>query len=136
MLLNPLFCRIAANFPLGLEGHTLHRLGLAAMHAGRWREADALFDRAARCYRREIEVEALARLRAHQGIARLRAGQLQDPQQMLEVERRLYRLRTIEELEPPFALIDAGRLLAAWTGQGAARAPFEFRVVQMPRRGP
>jgi len=135
MLFNLLLCRIAASLPLGLDGHTLHRLGLASMHAGRWREADALFERAAGGYRREIEVEALARLRAHQGIAQLRAGQLQDPQQVLEVERRLYRLRTIEELEPPFALIDAGRLLAAWTGQMPARAPHELRVVQLPRRG-
>lgn len=135
MLFNPLFCRIAASFPLGLEGRTLHRLGLASLHAGRWREADALFDRAAGGYRREIEVEALARLRAHQGIARLRAKQVQDPQQVLEVERRLYRLRTIEQLEPPFALIDAGRLLAAWTDKGPARVPLELRVVQLPRRG-
>jgi hypothetical protein len=134
MLFNPLFCRIAASLPLGLEGRVLHRLGLASLHAGRWREADALFDRAATRYRREIEVEALARLRAHQGIARLRALEVQDPQQVLEVERRLYRLRTIEALEPPFALIDAGRLLAAWTGHSPTRAPLELRVVQPPRR--
>ena len=79
------------------------------------------------CYRHEIEVEALARLRAHQAIARLRAQcACSDPQQVLEIERRLYRLRTIEDLEPPFALIDAGRLLAGWTardpGARAARA--------------
>jgi hypothetical protein len=133
MLFNPLFCRIAASLPLGLEGHTLHRLGLASLHAGRWREADTLFERAAQRYRREIEVEALARLRAHQGIAQLRSSQVQDPQQVLEVERRLYRLRTIESLEPPFALIDAGRLLAAWTGRGAARPPLELRVANGPR---
>ena len=130
-----LLCRIAARVPLPLQGRTLHRLGLSSLHAGREAEADALFERAAMRYRQEIEVEALARLRAHQGIARLRAGAVPDPQQVLEVERRLYRLRTIEELEPPFALIDAGRMLAAWSGSAPARSPLELRVVQMPRRG-
>lgn len=130
-----LLCRIAALVPLPLEGRTLHRLGLKSLYAGRGAEADALFERAAMRYRQEIEVEALARLRAHQGIARLRAGTAADPQQVLEVERRLYRLRTIEALEPPFALIDAGRMLAAWSEGASLRAPIELRVVPMPRRG-
>lgn len=129
----PLLCRLAARLPLGLRGRTLHRLGLAALHAHRWSEADALFDRAALRYREEIEVEALARVRAHQGIAQLRASAVQDPQQILEVERRLYRLRSIEALEPPFALIDAGRLLAAWAPHAPVRVPLELRVVRLPR---
>lgn len=129
----PLLTLLAAHVPLGLHGRTLHRLGLSALHAGRLDEADALFERAATRYREEIEVEALARLRAHQGIARLRASAVQDPQQVLEVERRLYRLRLIEELEPPFALIDAGRLLAGWTGRAPARA-YELRLVPIPPR--
>jgi len=128
-----LIWRLAARFPLGLDGRTLHRLGLAALNAGRLRDADELFERAAKRYRHEIEVEALARLRAHQGIARLRASRVQDPQQVLEVERRLYRLRTIEALEPPFALIDAGRLLAGWAGRASARVPLELRLVELPR---
>lgn len=133
MLVIPLLCHIAARVPLGFDGRALHRLGLASLHAGRCAEADALFERAAKRYRHDIEVEALARLRAHQGIARLRASQVHDPQQVLELERRLYRLRTIEELEPPFALIDAGRLLAAWSSRTPTNPVVELRVVRMPR---
>ncbi|MGH7742993.1 MAG: hypothetical protein ACRENS_13340, partial [Candidatus Eiseniibacteriota bacterium] len=59
---------------------------------------------------------------------------VQDPQQVLEVERRLYRLRNIEELEPPFALIDAGRMLAAWTGRSPVRIPGELHLVRFPNR--
>ena len=111
---------VASLTPLPLDGAAHHRVALEAMHAGCFRAADRLFERAARCYREEVSVEPLARLRTHQAIARLRASARPEPERLLEVERQLYRLRTIESLEPPFALIDAGRLLASWNPEAAA----------------
>jgi hypothetical protein len=105
---------LAAKLPLPLHGAGLHRLGLWALHAGSADAADRIFERAALRYREELTVEPLARVRVHQHIARLRAADARDPDAMLEVERRLYRLGTIESLEPPFPCVDAGRLLASW----------------------
>ena len=57
---------------------------------------------------------------------------------MLELERRLYRLRTIEQLEPPFALVDAGRLLGRVdagvipTASRRSSASFQSRVGSEP----
>jgi hypothetical protein len=125
----------AAVRTLPLAGSTYHRLGLAALSAGHDREADALFERAAMRYRAEVEVEALARVRAHQNIASYRAAGAMNPDQALEIERQLYRLRRIESLEPPFALLDAGRLLSVWSrGLSATPAPAHVRIVPLPRR--
>jgi hypothetical protein len=121
-----LLWKMAARLPALLDGRALHRMGLAALHGGCCREADALFERAAGRYRADLAVEPLARLRAHQGIARFRAGRRADPGGALEIERQLYRLRTIESLEPPHALIDSSRLLASWNSSpahGATRPP-------------
>ena len=99
---------------LPLEGKLLHRLGLAALHSGCPGEADRLFDRAALRYRDDLAVESLARVRAHQAIARWRRRGGRDPDALLAIECQLSRLRTIESLEPPFALTDSGRLMASW----------------------
>lgn len=115
-----LLVKLAARFPLPLDGAALHRMGLAAMHAGRFPDADALFERAASRYRADLNVEPLARLRAHQAIARVRSSGRDEPERLLEVERQLYRLRTIEALDPPHELVDAGRLLASWHPESPA----------------
>ncbi|HTM57619.1 MAG TPA: hypothetical protein VL123_04315 [Candidatus Udaeobacter sp.] len=127
-----LLWKLAALAPAPLDGAWFHRMGLAAMYAGCPAEADRLFERGARRYREEIRVEPLARLRAHQEIARLRSSSHADPGRVLEVERLLYRLRRIESLEPPHALIDAGRLLASWNDDaaGPARPPLELRTAR------
>ena len=132
-----LLWKLAASLPDPLDGAMFHRLGLAALHAGCCREADALFERAARRYRADLAVEPLARLRAHQSIARARDGGDADPARALEIERQLYRLRTIESLEPPFALIDACHLLASWNPHRArASTPLVPRMRLLPARAP
>ena len=123
-----LLWKLTALTPAPFDGAWFHRMGLAALHAGCPSEADRLFERGARRYREEIRIEPLARLRAHQEIARVQSSSHVDPRRVLEVERLLYRLRTIESLEPPHAMIDAGRLLASWNddSRGASRPPLEL----------
>jgi hypothetical protein len=109
-----------------VQGSRLHREALAALHARRFHAAEHLFESAAERYRRDLEVEALARLRVHQLMARVLAagdgGTRMDS--ALEVERKLCLLETIESLEPPFDRIDAHTLLATWCqpaiGEGEA----------------
>lgn len=95
----------------------LHRAGLAALHEGRPEACLQLLRRAARKYRRDLEVEALARLRVHELIAQ--HGPNGDPESALEIERRLARLERIESIEPPFGTVPAHALMAAWSGAGA-----------------
>jgi hypothetical protein len=97
-------------------GRALHRAALHAAAAGAHPAAAALFERAGEHYRSELEVEALARLRVHQLITRIRAARDpgRDAALYLEVEQRLTRLRRIESLEAPFELVPASRLLATW----------------------
>jgi hypothetical protein len=118
-----LLWELAARVPAPLSGPALHRLGLSALYAGRHDAADRLFERAALRYREELSVEPLARLRVHQRIARLRAGGRFDPERAVEIERQLYRLNSIEALEPPHTLIDAGRLLATWSDTEPSASP-------------
>ena len=127
-----LLWKLAALLPAPFDGAWFHRVGLAALYDGCPREADALFERGAARYRAEIAVEPLARLRAHQGIARARARGHLDPRELLDVERLLYRLRTIESLEPPFALTDAGRLLASWQPAEVAVARPALALIPTP----
>jgi hypothetical protein len=108
--------KAAARIPRIFPGAMLHRWGLQALHRGAFDVADYLFERAASRYRSELAVEPLARLRAHQLIARVRS--IENPEResrlCLEVERVLARLNRIEALEPPFAMVDARSLLATW----------------------
>lgn len=107
---------MARHLPSLLSGAALHRSALRALSLGRYELAERLFERAAYRYRADIMVEPLARLRAHQLIARLRAGTVPDPDGLLalDVERRLTRLQRIESLEAPFELVQARQLLANW----------------------
>lgn len=122
MIRNASLWNLVSRLSLPLHGAAFHRLGLWALHAGSPVAADRILDRAACCYREELDVEALARVRVHQQIARLRSAGGRSPDAMLDVERRLYRLATIESLEPPFAIVDAGRLLAAWANASTPNA--------------
>ncbi len=109
------------------SGRALHRRALAAAAAGAHAEAEQWFEVAATQYRRELAVEALARLRVHQLMVRARVsghGGI-DPAAMLEIIRRLNRLDQLESLEAPFELDDARAVLAAWIerSEGASAPP-------------
>ena len=107
---------LATRIPGAFSGRALHHWALEAMSAGAPALADELFEAAASRYRVEVAVEPLARLRAHQMIARILA--LDHPEReietILEIERALSRLDRIESLEPPFDLVDARSLLGTW----------------------
>uniref|UniRef100_A0A832I388 Tetratricopeptide repeat protein n=1 Tax=Eiseniibacteriota bacterium TaxID=2212470 RepID=A0A832I388_UNCEI len=118
---------LARFLPALAGGPGLHRAALIAASRGRWGEADRLFERAAAAYRRDLRVEALACLRAHQLMAGLRCGARCDADGALalEVERRLARLGRIASPEPPFETVEARQLLARWSAAasgGRARA--------------
>jgi hypothetical protein len=112
----PFIWQLAIRLPALFTGRALHRAALHATAAGKSHTAEALFERAADHYRMELEVEALARLRVHQLIARARAGgdPRRDAAMCLEVEQRLTRLERIESLAAPFELVPASQLLASW----------------------
>src|SRR5439155_9859386 len=97
-------------------GAELHHAALVALHAGRRRDAERDFERAAERYRGVLAVEELARLRVHQLMMRVLSGAEagHEREECLEVERRLSQLDTIEALEPPFELVEARSLLGAW----------------------
>jgi len=107
---------LAALLPGIVSGARLHRAALEALHRGQAETAVILFERAAVRYRRELAVEPLARVRVQQLIARARARpeEGRDGRLALEIERRLCLLRQIEELEPPYRLIEAREMLASW----------------------
>lgn len=113
---------LARHLPVLFDGAGLHRAALAEMNRGCWPEADRLFEMAVARYRADVQVEALARLRVHQLIARVRAGGAADseaPERVLEVDRRLCRLQRIESLEAPFEFVEARTLLCSWQPDAA-----------------
>jgi hypothetical protein len=112
----PIFWRVASALAGLLPGRLVHHAALRAQHARRFSLADRLYEAAAHGYRREVEVLSLARLRAHQLIARVHAlaPEQRSPALCVEVERRLSRLGLIESPAPPHALVPAGSLLANW----------------------
>jgi hypothetical protein len=79
-------------------------------------DAEQLFESAAVSYRRELSVEALARLRVHQLMARARAtgDPAREAALMLEIVRTLNKLDALESLDPPFERVDARRVLSEW----------------------
>lgn len=124
MLGSRLLWPFAPHLPSVFSGSALHRGALLAMSRGELRTAHRLFETAAAHYRREIMVEALARLRVHQLIARVRAGATPGEERTLalEIERRLCLLDQIESLEFPFARVNARTLLGRWESALALRA--------------
>jgi len=112
------------------RGSTLHRAALAAAHAGHARQASVLLERAARAYRRDLEVAALARLRVHESILEARRTTPEsngDPESDADVDRRLARLSEIESLEPPFQCVPAVDLIASWRAGAGAEPHLPFR---------
>jgi hypothetical protein len=107
---------LATRIPGTFSGASLHRHALEAMHSGDFAIAERMFEAAARRYRVDLAVEPLARLRAHQLIARVRSREnsASVPELVIEVERLLTRLDWIESLAPPFELVEAHSLLATW----------------------
>jgi len=124
MLDSPMLLSFATHFPSAFSGLALHRAALLAMSRGSLEAAERLFERAAEHYRRDVMVEALARLRVHQLIARVRAGArpAQESAMALDVERRLCRLGQIESLEFPFEPVEARSLLGRWAATVPAPA--------------
>ena len=113
---SPVLWLAAVAAPRLFPGRLLHHAALWATWEGAFPEAERLFEAAALCYQSELDVVALARLRAHQAMARawtsVREGP--DSERCLDVERRLCRLERIEAPWPPFPLVDATSLLASW----------------------
>ncbi len=110
-------------------GARFHRAGLRALHERRFAAADAMFEAALVRYRREIEVEAIARVRTHQLMARVLSGAetRREAEYCLDIEHRLMQLDAIESPAPPFELVDAHALLGTWQiqarhAEGRARA--------------
>lgn len=112
---------LLARLPSWLPGSAFHRAALAALASGRRDAAGRLFEAAVSRYRRHLQVERLARLRAHQLMARARGTR--DPRELeslrVQVEQRLSRLDRIESLEAPFDEVAAHTLLAQWTPESA-----------------
>jgi hypothetical protein len=95
------------------SARALHRAALAASHAGEQAASLRLFARAARVYRRDLDVRGLAALRIHEGLARLRTVRGAEAAALAaEVERRLARFDEIESPVPPFAPVPAHELAA------------------------
>jgi hypothetical protein len=65
---------LASRLPAAFSGAFLHRSALSASAVGRFALAQRLYEAAAERYRQDLAVEALARLRTHQMITRVRSG--------------------------------------------------------------
>jgi hypothetical protein len=116
-VLDDLAIRVLARLvPNLVPGRTLHRRALAAVAAGRFADAEQLFESAALGYRETLEVEALARLRVHQRMAGARAANdpVREAQDMLDIVRTLNRLDQLESFTPPHASLDARVVLSEW----------------------
>ncbi|MGH7731804.1 MAG: hypothetical protein ACRENJ_11215, partial [Candidatus Eiseniibacteriota bacterium] len=105
-------------------GRTLHHAALRAAFAGDRGVAEALYERAAARYRRDLEVEALARLRVHQLVTRARAAGEpgREAELLLESAQRLARLDLIESFDPPFEMIPASGLFETGLARRARHA--------------
>ena len=122
----PLFVYQAAFrlHPRLVSGAVLHRRALDVSVSGRPLDAERWFEAAAEVYRSELAIEALARLRVHQLMTRVRARPASSAatSEMLEIVRRLNRLDHLERLEPPFELRDARSVLAEWMERAEGRS--------------
>lgn len=117
--------RVLAQLPFRLvRGQALHRRALAAMAAGRDVDAVWLCEAAALRYRRELNVEALARVRVHQGMAaaRARGDAAGEADALLDIVRAVGRLDQLESLSAPHALADARIVLSEWLARSAHAA--------------
>lgn len=102
-----------------VPGRTLHRRALAASAAGRYVDAEQLFEAAAASYRVELACEALARLRVQQLMARARAcgDPAREAAMMLDIVRGLNKLDRLESFAAPHEMRDARVVLAEWLAE-------------------
>ena len=108
-----------------VRGRTLHRRALAAAASGAHADAEQWFEAAAARYRKELQVEPLARLRVHQLMVRARAASssAREAEMMLEIVRGLNRLDRLESFSVPYDLCDARAVLSSWIGDAATSEP-------------
>ena len=99
-------------------GEACHRRALSAAARGDRAAAERWFALAIAGYRRDLEVEPLARLRVHELMLGVRPGGGEPPTDaasvMVEIVRRLNRLDRLETLDFPHELADARTVLAGW----------------------
>lgn len=105
-----------------MPGRTLHRRALAASAAGRYVDAEQLFEAAATAYRVELACESLARLRVQQLMTRARAcgDPAREAAMMLDIVRGLNKLDRLETFASPHELRDARVVLAEWLAENPA----------------
>ena len=113
--------------PALASGQACHRRALSAAARGDRRAAERWFGLAIACYRRDLEVESLARLRVHELMLGARPGGGEPPTDaasvMVEIVRRLNRLDRLETLDFPHELADARTVLAGWVETHAVPTP-------------
>jgi transposase InsO family protein len=134
-MLMPLVYQAASRLhPQVGHGRWFHLRGLQAFSDGDTVGADRWFELAALRYREELTVEALARVRVHQLMARARSADsgAAESAAMIEIVRRLNRLDLLERLRSPYELADARVVLADWIELGAPRShgPESFPAAQ------
>ena len=100
------------------SGRACHLRALAAAARGDRAAAERWFGLAIERYRRDLEVEPLARLRVHELMVGARPGGGEPAPDaagvMVEIVRRLNRLDRLERLDFPHELADARTVLAGW----------------------
>jgi hypothetical protein len=125
--------RAALLVPRLFPGRALHRAALCAAAAGAEELGERLFEAAARSYRRDLQIEPLARLRVHQLMFRTCSrGRGGEQDLHLEVERRLLTLREIECPRPPFGVVPARSLVGEWPLLLPGRPPSAWRETAGP----
>jgi len=126
-MLAPLTDIASRCLPALASGWACHRRALAAAARGDRVAAERWFARAIARYRRDLEVEPLARLRVHELMVGAKPGggePAPDPSGvMVEIVRRLNRLDRLETLDFPHELADARSVLASWVETIAVPAP-------------
>ena len=113
--------------PAIASGTACHHRALDAAARGDLRAAERWFALAIARYRRDLEVEPLARLRVHELMVGARPGggePAPDPTGVMgEIVRRLNRLDRLETLDFPHELADARTVLAGWVETHAVPVP-------------
>ena len=113
--------------PALASGQACHLRALSAAARGDIRGAERWFGLAITHYRRDLEVEPLARLRVHELMLGARPGggePAPDPAGVMgEIVRRLSRLDRLEALDFPHELADARTVLAGWVETHAVPVP-------------
>lgn len=124
MLSRLVFDLASRAIPRLASGEAMHHRALDLAARGDLAGAERCFELAAACYRRELAVEPLARLRVHQLMTRARANPVAEGASLVEIVRLLNRLDRLESLQSPHGLADARTVLAEWiAAHGPSAAP-------------